>query len=266
MRRLVDRFAAVKAEKRAALIPFIMGGDPDLATASAVLNALPQAGADIIEIGIPFSDPMADGPVIQAAGRRALGTGTRMKDILRMVEEFRSRDAQTPVILMGYVNPVHHYGIARFCRDAARAGVDGMILVDLPPEEEAEIKAAAQAAGLALIRLVAPSSPEQRLPKLLQHAQGFVYYISVAGITGAQSADLATLQRQVERLKAHTALPVAVGFGIKTPEQAAAVGKFADAVVVGSALVNVIAGAETMDAAVRDASAFVQSLRMALTA
>lgn len=238
MTRLSARFDKTRAESRAALVTFLMGGDPDAASSLALLQALPEAGADIIEIGLPFSDPMADGQVIQAAGLRALKAQTKVSDILTMVREFRLHDDTTPIVLMGYYNPVYHYGVPAFCADAASAGVDGIILVDLPPEEEAEFRPHARAHGLASIRLIAPTSLETRLPLLLEGAEGFAYYIAVAGITGAKSADLAELKAQVGIVKQRAGVPVAVGFGVKTPEQAKAIGEFADAVVVGSALVE----------------------------
>ncbi len=260
-RRIQERFVKTKAEGRAALVTFIMGGDPDTAISQAVLNALPDAGADLIEIGIPFSDPMADGPTIQAAGLRALKAGTKLRHVLDMVTQFRRQDAATPIILMGYYNPIYHYGTDSFCADAASAGVDGLILVDLPPEEENEFKPAAEQAGLALIRLVAPTSLADRLPLLTKSTQGFVYYIAVAGITGAKSADVSQLRSDVATLKTHTAVPVAVGFGIKTPAQAKEIAQFADAVVVGSALVDIIAKAKNP---AKEAADFVRELAAGL--
>lgn len=262
-RRIAAAFERARTEGRAALIPFIMGGDPDMATAAAILAELPAAGADIIEIGMPFSDPMADGPVIQAAGLRALASGAHVETILGMVARFREKNNHTPIILMGYYNPVFRMGAANFCQRAAKAGVDGVILVDLPPEEEAEFTASAKEAGLSFIRLIAPTSGEQRLKSLVQSASGFVYYISVTGITGAQSAEISALQASVAQLKGATTLPIAVGFGIKTPERAAQVGAFADAVVVGSALVEIIGNAPKQEAPAR-AGAFVSSLAAGL--
>lgn len=238
-RRINECFAALKAQGRKGLVTFIMGGDPGVEESLALLKKLPQAGADIIEIGIPFSDPMADGPVIQAAGQRALAAKTKLRDILRITQSFRQENNTTPIVLMGYYNPVYRYGPETFCKDAAKAGVDGLILVDLPPEEEAELRPFAEAAGVAFIRLLAPTSLENRLPKLLRETQGFVYYISVAGVTGAKSADLNALPEQISQIRKHTHLPVAVGFGIKTPEQAKDTARHADAVVVGSALVDI---------------------------
>jgi len=260
-RRIQERFAKTKAENRAALVTFIMGGDPDISASEAVLAALPEAGADIIEIGMPFSDPMADGPTIQAAGLRALESGATLKHILLMVSRFRTKDPATPIILMGYYNPIYHYGIADFCADASQAGADGLIIVDLPPEEEAEFKPQAARAGLALIRLIAPTSLETRLSLLTREAEGFIYYISVAGITGAKSASAPALHNQVNALRSYTKLPIAVGFGVKTPAQAAEIAQFADAVVVGSALVEVIARAKNP---AKDAAAFVEKLAAGL--
>lgn len=259
--RITEKFAALKKQARPGLVTFIMGGDPGVAQSLAILKALPGAGADVIEIGMPFSDPMADGPTIQAAGIRALKAKTKLADILHMVVDFRAEDGSTPIILMGYYNPICHYGIERFCADAVKVGVDGLIIVDIPPEEEDEFKPYAEKAGLALIRLVAPTSLNDRLPLLLRSTQGFVYYISVTGITGAKSADTSVLKSQVEKIKSQTALPVAVGFGVKTPAQAAEIGQYADAVVVGSALVDIIAKAQD---APKEAAAFVQSLAEAL--
>ena len=236
--RIEKTFAALKG-KRAALIPFIMGHDPDEKSSAALLDALPEAGADLIEIGIPFSDPMADGPIIQAAGLRALESGATLARILAMVKNFRRKNSDTPIILMGYFNPVYHYGAEKFCKDAAASGVDGIILVDLPPEEEEEIRPPLSAAGISLIRLVAPTSGA-RIPALVDSASGFIYYISVAGITGTKSSPLDALKKNLDELRKHTTLPIAVGFGIKTPQQANEVGKSADAVVVGSALVDVL--------------------------
>jgi tryptophan synthase alpha chain len=249
MTRIEKTFAALKG-KRAALIPFIMAGDPDIKTTLALLEILAAKGADIIEIGMPFSDPMADGPVIEAAGKRALANGVHIRSILDTVSVFRKKNQTTPIVLMGYFNPVYAYGNERFCKDAAAAGVDGLIIVDLPPEED-ELRPYLAATGLDLIRLIAPTSHATRLPLLAKSASGFVYYISVAGITGVKSANAGALKQQMDNLRKYTPLPIAVGFGIKTPEQASEVGAFADAVVVGSALVDVIytAGDNAVDAA-----------------
>ncbi|MBK3778275.1 tryptophan synthase subunit alpha [Azospirillum brasilense] len=240
--RIARRFAALKAEGRAGLVTFITAGDPDLETCRAVLHGLPAAGADLIELGLPFSDPMADGPAIQAASLRALHAGTTARKTLDLVRGFRATDADTPVILMGYYNPIHAYGVDRFLADAIEAGVDGLIVVDLPPEEDEELCIPALKAGVNFIRLATPTTDDKRLPTVLQNTSGFVYYVSIAGITGAASADNAAVGAAVERLKRHTDLPVAVGFGIKTPEQAADVARVADAAVVGPAIVTRLAG------------------------
>lgn len=259
--RIAARFARLKEENRAGLIPFLMGGDPDAERSAAILHALPEAGADLIEIGVPFSDPMADGPVIEEAGLRALKGGATLSSILAMVAQFRTQDTETPVILMGYYNPIFHMGIPAFCQRAAQSGVDGVIVVDLPPEEEAEFTGQAKEAGLDFIRLIAPTSGEARLSRILSTASGFVYSIAIAGITGAKGADAQALKARVGEIKEKTTLPVAVGFGIKTPTQAAETGAFADAVVVGSALVQVI---EQSHGSAQEAAAFVRSLSAAL--
>lgn len=262
--RIEKTFAQLKTENRAALIPFIMGYDPDAATTAALLEALPDAGADIIEIGVPFSDPMADGPVIQAAGRRALAAGATVAGILELVKNFRKKFADVPIILMGYFNPIYRYSSSTFCKDASAAGVDGIILVDLPPEEEQEIKPYLDATGLKFIRLIAPTSGDNRLPLLVKSASGFVYYISVTGITGAKSADANALKKQIDHLRTFTKLPIAVGFGIKTTQQAKQVAAFSDAVVVGSALVDAIAHQKGKSAAVKAAVTFVGDLAKGL--
>ncbi|MDB5363623.1 MAG: tryptophan synthase subunit alpha [Rhodospirillales bacterium] len=241
MSRIERRFQALKAENRAGFVTFMTAGDPDLATAEALLARLPAAGVDIIEWGMPFSDPMADGPAIQAAGLRALQAGTKLAQILAAVGRFRKIDDETPIVLMGYYNPVFRYGVDRFCTDAVAAGVDGIIIVDLPPEESDELTPQARAAGLDFIRLTAPTSDDGRLPRVLASASGFIYHVAIAGITGTRSAEPADVATAIARLKRHTALPVAVGFGIKTPEQAAAIARIADAAVVGSAIVENIA-------------------------
>lgn len=264
MTRIEAVFAAMKKQNRAALIPFIMGVDPDRETTLAVLDAMPGAGADIIEIGVPFSDPMADGPVIQAAGLRALAAGAKVAGILDIVLEFRKKHAEVPIILMGYFNPIYHYGNERFCKDAAAAGVDGLILVDLPPEEELEMTPFMDAAGLKLIRLVTPTSVKDRLKLLADSASGFIYYVSVTGITGAKSAVAVDLKKQIAGVRVHTALPVAVGFGIKTAAQVKEMAAFADAVVVGSALVDKMAQAQGVAAKVDVAKAFIAELAAGL--
>ena len=245
--RIERRFAALAADGRAGLVTFTMMGDPDIETSFAILEGLADAGADIIEIGSPFTDPMADGPVIQRAGQRALKAGITLTGTLDLVRRFRARDDATPLVLMGYYNPIYIYGVERFLGDALAVGLDGMIVVDLPPEEDGELCRPALDAGLSFVRLVAPTTDEARLPAVLTNTSGFVYYISITGITGAAGAAADATGAAVARLRRHTALPVAVGFGIKTPEQAAEVARVADGVVVGSALVAAIE--EGLDAA-----------------
>jgi tryptophan synthase alpha chain len=240
--RIDTRFAALKAEGRPALVTFITAGDPDRDTSLAILEALPRAGADLIEVGMPFSDPMADGPAIQASGQRALKSGQTMAGTLAMVRAFRQTDADTPIVLMGYYNPIYSYGNARFLADAGAAGVDGLIVVDLPPEADDELCLPAVAAGLNFIRLATPTTDDRRLPAVLANTSGFVYYVSMTGITGMALPDAATIVAAVERIKRHTILPVAVGFGVKTAAEARAIGRVADGVVVGSALVTAVAG------------------------
>jgi tryptophan synthase alpha chain len=240
MSRLPTTFAANAAAGRASLVTFVTAGDPDPATSLAIVKALPGAGADVIELGMPFSDPMADGPAIQWSSMRALKAGMTLKDTLALVAAFRKTDAQTPIVLMGYYNPVYVYGVARFLADAREAGVDGLIVVDLPPEEDDELCLPALAAGLNFIRLATPTTDDARLPAVLANTSGFVYYVSITGITGAATPDFSKVSAAVARIKRHTALPVAVGFGVKTPEHAAAVAQGADGVVVGSALVETI--------------------------
>jgi tryptophan synthase alpha chain len=240
MTRIDTRFAETAREGRAALVTFVMGGDPDLETSLALLKALPEAGADLIELGMPFTDPMADGPAIQAAGLRALGAKTTLTKVLALVADFRKTDAATPLILMGYYNPIYVYGVARFLDDAKAAGVDGLIVVDLPPEEDSELCLPALDAGLDFIRLATPTTDDARLPAVLAHTAGFVYYVSITGITGAATPDYGKVGAAVARLKQHTDLPVAVGFGVKNAESATAIAKGADGVVVGSALVDAL--------------------------
>jgi tryptophan synthase alpha chain len=239
--RLSARFAKLGADGRAGLVTFVTAGDPDFDTSLAIVQGLPKAGADVIELGMPFTDPMADGPAIQAAGLRALRAGASTARTLDLVRRFRKADSETPIVLMGYYNPIHHYGVDRFVVDARAAGADGLIIVDLPPEEDRELREPAQAAGLHLIRLATPTTDARRLPKVLAHSSGFLYYVAVAGITGTKSADAADIERAVTRIRAATKLPIAVGFGIRTPEQAADIGRFADAAVVGTALVATVA-------------------------
>ncbi|MCJ8144307.1 tryptophan synthase subunit alpha [Ancylobacter sp. A5.8] len=238
--RFEARFKACAAEGRAALVTFITAGDPDRETSLALLKALPAAGADIIELGVPFTDPMADGPAIQAAGLRALKAGQTLAKTIEMVREFRKDDATTPLVLMGYYNPVYIYGVDRFLKDAKEAGVDGLVVVDLPPEEDGELCLPALKAGLAFIRLATPTTDDKRLPAVLANTAGFVYYVSIAGITGAATPDADRVKQAVARIKRHTTLPVAVGFGVKTPTQAAEIAGGADGVVVGSALIDAL--------------------------
>ncbi|MBI4185093.1 MAG: tryptophan synthase subunit alpha [Proteobacteria bacterium] len=249
MERIERRFAALRAAGRGGLIAFISAGDPDPETSMALLEGLPGAGADLIELGVPFTDPMADGPIIQAGSQRALKAGASTRRTLEMVRRFREADAGTPIVLMGYYNPLYVYGPERFSRDAAAAGVDGLIVVDLPPEEGEELRLPAEAAGLALVMLATPTTDERRLPAVLAHAGGFIYYVSITGITGTRSAAAEAVRAALVRLRHHTALPVAVGFGIREPAQAAEVARVADAAVVGSALVERVA--RNLDAAGR---------------
>jgi tryptophan synthase alpha chain len=239
--RIARRFASLKSHRRAGLITYLSCGDPDAESFARILAALPKAGADLIEVGVPFSDPMADGPAIQAAGLRALNAGMTLPKTLEIVRAFRRGEAETPIVLMGYYNPIYRYGAERFCADAKAAGVDGLITVDLPPEEDEELHAPARAAGIDLVSLTAPTSDDKRLPVVLRRATGFVYHVSIAGITGTKSASITDVAKAVARIRRHTPLPVAVGFGIKTPEQAAEIARVADAAVVGTALVQRVA-------------------------
>jgi len=241
--RIDARFAALKAEGRAAFVPYVMAGDPDQATALAILKGLPAAGADLIEVGFPFSDPMAEGPPIQRAAQRALAKGMTLKATLATIAAFREGDQDTPIILMGYLNPLVTWGFEAFAQAAAQAGVDGMIVVDCPPEEADPLADALEANGMALIFLTTPTSDDKRLPTVIRRASGFVYYVSVAGVTGVKEADAQAVAPNVERIRKASGLPVAVGFGIKTPERASAIAQVADAVVVGSALVDEVAEA-----------------------
>jgi tryptophan synthase alpha chain len=238
--RIDRRFAALKQEGRAALVTFTMAGDPDQATSLAVLKALPKAGADVIELGMPFTDPMADGPAIQAAGLRALHAGANMRQTLATVRAFRVGDDATPIVLMGYYNPIYVYGVDKFLADAKAAGVDGLIVVDLPPEEDAELCLPALKAGVNFIRLTTPTTDDKRLPTVLANASGFVYYVSITGITGSAAPDPGKVSGAVARIRRHTKLPVCVGFGVRTAEQARAIAENADGVVVGSALVDAL--------------------------
>jgi len=241
MSRLAARFAALKKQGRAGFVPFITAGDPDMETSFAILEQLPAAGADVIELGMPFTDPMADGPAVQASSVRALKSGATMAKVLKMVEKFRKKNRDTPLVLMGYYNPIHAYGTARFARDVASAGVDGLIVVDLPVEEDEVLRVPALAQGVDVVRLVTPTTDEARLQRIIAEASGYLYYVSVAGVTGTKSAQEDEVRAALARVKAATDLPCAVGFGIRSPEQAAGVARFADGVVVGSALVSQVA-------------------------
>jgi tryptophan synthase alpha chain len=238
--RIEACFDTCRAEGRAALVTFLMCGDPDLATALAIFKALPAAGADIMEIGMPFTDPMADGPSIQAAGLRALKAGTTLAKTLQLVRDVRAADKTTPIVLMGYYNPVYIYGVERFLAEAKASGVDGLIIVDLPPEEDSELCIPALKAGLSFIRLATPTTDDKRLPAVLTNTSGFVYYVSITGITGAAIPDYSRVSEAVVRIKRHTPLPVAVGFGVKNAQTAAAIAAHADGVVVGTALVDAL--------------------------
>jgi tryptophan synthase alpha chain len=245
--RIDKRFAALKSDGRAALVTFTMAGDPDYDTSLAISKALPKAGADVIELGMPFTDPMADGPAIQAAGVRALRGGQTMIKTLALVREFRKSDDATPIVLMGYYNPIYIYGVDRFLADAKSSGVDGLIVVDLPPEEDEELCLPTLKAGLNFIRLATPTTDDKRLPAVLNNTSGFVYYVSITGITGAAAPDAGKVASAVARIKRHTKLPVAVGFGVKTAQQARAIAENTDGVVVGSALVDALRGSLDKD-------------------
>jgi tryptophan synthase alpha chain len=263
--RIDRRFAALRDEGRAALVTFTMAGDPDRQTALAILKALPAAGADVIELGMPFTDPMADGPAIQAAGLRALHAGQDMKRTLALVRDFRRGDDATPVVLMGYYNPIYVYGPERFLADAKSAGVDGLIVVDLPPEEDAELCLPALKAGLNFIRLATPTTDDKRLPAVLKNTSGFVYYVSITGITGSAAPDPGKVKDAVARIKRHTKLPVCVGFGVRTAEQAGTLAQAGDGVVVGSALVDAVrlsldANGKATKATVASVTALVRAL------
>ena len=255
MSRIENTFAALN---RPALVTFIMAGDPDTKTSLEILKSLPGAGADIIELGMPFTDPMADGPTIQLAGGRALDAGQDMQKTLQMVRDFRTENDSTPIVLMGYFNPVLQYGIEAFTKDASEAGVDGLIIVDLPPEEADETLKAAKAQNLDIIRLITPTTTKERLPKILEGASGFLYYVSITGVTGAASANLDAIKPHIEDIKKETSLPVAIGFGIKTPEDAKNMSSLADAIVVGSAIVQKTQ--EDRASAKESVASYVQSL------
>ncbi len=272
--RIEDRFRALAEEGRPALVTFVMAGDPDHDTALEIVRALPGAGADIIELGMPFSDPMADGPAIQKAGLRALKAGESLKKTLAMVDAFRESDATTPLILMGYFNPIYVYGVERFVQDALAVGVDGLIVVDLPPEMDDELCLPALDKGLNFIRLATPTTDDKRLPAVLKNTSGFVYYVSITGITGSAAPDAGKVAAAVGRIKGHTNLPVCVGFGVRSAEQAREIGRAADGVVVGSALINALeasltdgrAGSGTVTAVtdlVRDLAGGVRAARLA---
>jgi len=256
--RIDRRFAALNHEGRAALVTFTMAGDPDHETSLAIAKALPAAGADLIELGMPFTDPMADGPAIQAAGVRALAAGARMTKTLALVRAFRESDDATPIVLMGYYNPIYIYGVDKFLADAKAAGVDGLIVVDLPPEEDEELCVPALKAGLNFVRLATPTTDDKRLPAVLANTSGFVYYVSVAGITGSAAPDPKRVTEAVARIKSHTKLPVAVGFGVRTAQAAAAIARGADGVVVGSALVDAVKG--SLDAGGKPTSRTVEAV------
>ncbi|GGE40667.1 tryptophan synthase alpha chain [Primorskyibacter flagellatus] len=256
MTRIDDTFARLRAEKKKAFVAYIMAGDPDETTSAAMLHALPAAGADIIELGVPFTDPMADGPTVQLAGQRALAAGMTLHKTLAMATEFRKTDDTTPIVLMGYYNPIYSRGVETFLADAKAAGIDGLIVVDLPPEEDDELCIPAQKAGLNFIRLATPTTDDRRLPKVLQNTSGFVYYVSVTGITGSAAAQADTVGPEVARIKAQTDLPVIVGFGIRTPEAARSIAEVADGAVVGSAIVAEIAAGKPVE----EVAAFVKTL------
>lgn len=256
MTRIDDTFARLKAEGKKAFVTYVMAGDPDYDRALEVVRGLPGAGVDIIELGLPFTDPMADGPAIQLAGQRALEAGMTLDKTLQMAREFREQDDTTPIVLMGYYNPIYSRGVDRFLEQAKAAGIDGLIIVDLPPEEDVELCIPAQAAGLNFIRLATPTTDEKRLPKVLQNTSGFVYYVSITGITGAAEAQAAEVAPEVARIKASTDLPIIVGFGVKTPETAQAIASIADGTVVGSAIVDRIARGDSAD----EVLGFVKSL------
>ena len=247
MSRIATRLQALAREGRRAFVPYVMAGDPDLAASLAILRGLPGAGADMVELGFPFTDPMADGPTIQRAGQRALARGTTLGDVLDLARAFRDGDAQTPLILMGYCNPIASRGVDRFLVEAAEAGVDGLIVVDLPPEEDEELCVPARAAGLDFVRLATPTTDDRRLPAVLRNASGFVYYVSIAGITGAAAPTPEAVAPEVARIRAAAGLPVLVGFGIRTPEAARAIAEVADGCVVGSAIVGEIEAGRSVE-------------------
>ena len=270
MSRIAAKFAALKAEGRGALMPFLMAYDPDLATSLDILRGMPEAGADLIEIGCPFSDPMADGPTVQLSGQRALKGGATLAGVIGMVSNFRLHDDATPIILMGYLNPILSYGAEAFCADARGAGADGLIIVDMPPEESQDVAPFATAQGLDLIRLIAPTTDDRRLPEVLRACSGFIYYVAITGITGTRSATSADLALNIPRIRQHTDLPIAIGFGVRTPAQAAEAARVADGAVVASALIETLAGtlgphgeatAATSEAVLDDVRALAAAVR-----
>lgn len=262
--RIKNTFEELASDNRAALITFITAGDPNMDTSMQILDALPDAGADLIELGMPFTDPMADGPTIQLSSQRALRSGHNTHRTLEMVENFRRQNQHTPIILMGYFNPIYTYGISKFCQDASTAGVDGLIVVDLPPEEDEQIRKRAKTSDIDFIRLTTPTSDTKRLPRLVTDASGFIYHVSVAGITGAQTANQKHLRKSLSQIRKHTDLPIAVGFGIKTPEDVMNISKLADAAVVGSAIVQKIADGSDSPHMVENVLGFVRSLSHAV--
>jgi len=256
MTRIERKFEALKAEGKKAFVSYVMAGDPDYATSLDVVKGLPGAGVDVIELGLPFTDPMADGPTIQLAGQRALAAGMTLEKTLQLARDFRETDDTTPIVLMGYYNPIYNRGVPQFLEDAKDAGIDGLIVVDLPPEEDEELCIPAQAAGMNFIRLATPTTDDQRLPKVLQNTSGFVYYVSITGITGAAAAQAGDVAPEVARIKASTDLPVIVGFGVRTPDTSQQIASVADGVVVGSAIVGAIAEGKPVE----EVLAFVKSL------
>ncbi len=258
--RIDRRFAALKEEGRAAFVTFVMSGDPDHETALELIKGLPGAGADIIEVGMPFTDPMADGPAIQQAGLRALASGTTLKSTLKLIREFRESDNNTPIVLMGYYNPIYSYGVENFLKDGKDAGIDGLIIVDLPSEEDEELCIPARAAGINFIRLATPTTDDKRLPAVVHNSSGFLYYVSIAGTTGAAAPEPKDVAKSLERIRKATDLPIAVGFGIRRGDQAAEIAKIADAAVVGTALVERVANAATPEEAVSSVTELAQEL------
>nr|WP_267177746.1 tryptophan synthase subunit alpha [Sneathiella aquimaris] len=264
--RIDRRFAALKEQGRSAFVTFVMAGDPDLETSLEIIRGLPKAGADIIEIGMPFTDPMADGVAIQQAGLRALASGTTLKATLDLIRAFRKGDNDTPIVLMGYYNPIFSYGVDAFLKDGKEAGIDGLIIVDLPSEEDAELCVPALDAGLNFIRLTTPTTDDVRLPTVLKNTSGFLYYVSIAGTTGAAAPEPADVAKSLERIRKATDMPIAVGFGIRAPEQAAAIAEIAEGVVVGSALVECVANAATKQDAVKATLALASDLSTGIRA